>query len=75
MLQVNKIQKVAYRKGSLVSCDYYPGVVFKVVDYYHEYNGDVIYTLRNKNHKSVDHDSFIGGLKGKFLSKLHREIE
>ena len=63
-------QKAAFRINQRVTCDYYPGTVFKVVAKEWDINGTLFYTIqRNIGTDKFDNFAPIGGLRQKYLKK------
>ena len=66
--QAVKKEKALYRVGQRVTCDYYPGVEFKVTAKDWDcLNGTVCYSIDAYLSMIVDHAHF--GIKQKYLNK------
>ena len=63
-------QKATFRINQRVTCDYYTGVLFKVIAKEWDLNGTLYYTIkRNIGSDKFDNYPAINGLREKFLNK------
>lgn len=69
--QAAKKQKAAFRVGQKVTCDYYPGIEFKVHSKEWDQNGTVFYTIRDTRMDARGGSKTAGpsGLRQKYLKK------
>jgi hypothetical protein len=58
-------EKALYKVGQKVTCDYFPGVIYKVEKKDRDYNGTLIYTIR-----SIDGAVRDSGLRQKYLNRV-----
>jgi hypothetical protein len=69
--QTVRNEKAKYRVGSKVTCDYYPGVDFKVHAKEWDLNGTLFYTIRDTRMDARGGSTVPGpsGLRQKYLNK------
>jgi hypothetical protein len=65
--QASKDQKAKFRKGQLVRCDYYPGVILKVFGKTWDQNGTLFYSLVVDG--TTETEALLRGLREKYLRK------
>jgi hypothetical protein len=69
MIKQNRLERPTFRTNQLVTCDYYPGDILRVLGHEHGLHGDIRYTVRSTIHVS---NPVISGLRPKDLNHFAR---